>query len=43
MGEINGDSGKELAPQGLAKLTSNQETLCQLIAFEGIDQSEAYR
>lgn len=41
MSDTNDD--KKLAPKGAAKLTVKQETFCQLIALEGLDQSEAYR
>jgi hypothetical protein len=37
------DSGRQLAAQGAAKLTAKQETLCQLIALDRLDQSQAYR
>jgi hypothetical protein len=43
--KVNGSNSysKEQAAKGATKLTAKQETLCQLIALQGHDQSEAYR
>ena len=43
--KMNGSNSysKEQSAKGATKLTAKQETLCQLIALQGHDQSEAYR
>ena len=43
MGDYKGRNDRDLAPLVRLKLTAKQETLCQLVALEGLDQSEAYR